>query len=144
MRAGGWSTFRDISAAKTNWVQAREIADQLPAEDPNRLAMQIAPRTLLCGTPPASAAPSKTPDSTTCTTCAPPQAGDKVSLAIGMIGLLTALTFNDRITEAARWATECTALIDRRPHPDRRAASRCLRVKYEAGEVIESLRLCNA
>ena len=142
MRAGGWSTFRDISAAKTNWVQAREIADQLPAEDPNRLAMQIAPRTLLCGN---SARIGGTVEDTgfdelhdLCTA-----AGDKVSLAIGMIGLLTALTFNDRITEAARWATECTALIESIGDPTLIVAllPGVLAVKYEAGEVIESLRL---
>ena len=28
---------------------ARQVADQLPIDDPNRLAMRIAPRTLLCG-----------------------------------------------------------------------------------------------
>ena len=88
MRAGGWSTFRDIGAAKTNWVQARRIADQLPADDPNRLAMQIAPRTLLCGHAwriggtVADTGFDKLRD-----LCA--AAGDKMSLAIGMVGLLT-------------------------------------------------------
>ena len=66
MRAAGWSTYRDISAAKTNWQQARRIADQLPADHPDRLGMQIAPRTLLCGNAAASAAPSPTPDSMNC------------------------------------------------------------------------------
>ena len=50
MRAGAWSTHRDIAAARLSWERAREIADALPPDDPERIAMRIAPRTLLCGT----------------------------------------------------------------------------------------------
>ena len=50
MRAATWSTNRDIAAARLSWERAREIADALPADDPDRAAMRIAPRTLLCGT----------------------------------------------------------------------------------------------
>lgn len=39
-------------------------------------------------------------------------AGDKVSLAVGMAGLVQALTFNDRITEAAQLATEFATLVE--------------------------------
>ena len=49
MRAGAWSTHRDIAAANLSWERARRIADALPADDPDRTAMRIAPRTLLCG-----------------------------------------------------------------------------------------------
>ena len=111
MRAAGWSTYRDISAAKTNWVQARQIADQLSADDPDRLAMQIAPRTLLCGN--ACRIGGTVADTgfdelrDLCTA-----AGDKLSLAIGMTGLVTAMIYNDRIAEAAQLATECAALIE--------------------------------
>ena len=49
MRAGTWSTNRDIVAAHTSWRRARAVADRLPENDTaDRLAMQIAPRTLLC------------------------------------------------------------------------------------------------
>ena len=50
MRAATWATNRDINAARLSWERATNIADALPAEDPNRAAMRIAPRTMLCGT----------------------------------------------------------------------------------------------
>ena len=49
MRAATWATNRDINAARLGWERAQKIADALPAEDPNRAAMRIAPRTMLCG-----------------------------------------------------------------------------------------------
>ena len=49
MRAATWATNRDITAARLSWERAQKIADALPAEDPNRAAMRIAPRTMLCG-----------------------------------------------------------------------------------------------
>ena len=48
MRAATWSTNRDITAARLSWERARKIADALPADDPDRAAMRIAPRTMLC------------------------------------------------------------------------------------------------
>ena len=48
MRAATWATNRDIAAARLSWERARKIADALPAEDPERTAMRIAPRTMLC------------------------------------------------------------------------------------------------
>ena len=48
MRAATWSTLRDIAAARLSWERARKIADALPAENPDRAAMRIAPRTMLC------------------------------------------------------------------------------------------------
>jgi hypothetical protein len=49
MRAATWATNRDIAAARLSWERARKIADALPADDPHRAAMRIAPRTMLCG-----------------------------------------------------------------------------------------------
>src|SRR3984957_16942648 len=49
MRAATWATNRDINAARLGWERAQKIADALPTEDPNRTAMRIAPRTMLCG-----------------------------------------------------------------------------------------------
>jgi adenylate cyclase len=48
MRSGAWSQSRDIAAALVSWERAARIADVLPADDPDRLAMRIAPRTRLC------------------------------------------------------------------------------------------------
>jgi adenylate cyclase len=50
MRAGAWSSTRDIRAARTNWRHARDVADRLPAADADRTAMQITARTALCAT----------------------------------------------------------------------------------------------
>src|SRR6185312_16169493 len=49
LRAARWANFRDIGAARLSWERAVEIADALPTDDPNRAAMRIAPRTMLCG-----------------------------------------------------------------------------------------------
>ena len=48
MRAGNWSAARDSYAARMSWQRAREVADRLPADDPERPSMRIAPRTQLC------------------------------------------------------------------------------------------------
>ena len=48
MRAAAWSQARDIAAAVVSWDRAARLADQLPADDADRLAMRIAPRTLSC------------------------------------------------------------------------------------------------
>ena len=50
MRAGAWSTNRDVDAARVSWERARRIADALPDDDPDQLSMRIAPRTMLCAT----------------------------------------------------------------------------------------------
>ena len=142
MRAAGWSTHRDISAAKTNWQQARQIADRLPADDPNRLAMQIAPRALLClninriGGTVADTEFDELRD--LCTA-----AGDMLSLSIAMTGKVMALTFNDRITEAAQLATECAALIESVGDPALTVAllPAAMQAKYHAGEAVNTLRL---
>ena len=48
MRAAAWSTNRDVGAARVSWERARRIADALPVDSPDRAAMRIAPRTMLC------------------------------------------------------------------------------------------------
>jgi hypothetical protein len=48
MRAATWATSRDIRAAQLSWERATKIADALAADDPNRAAMRIAPRAMLC------------------------------------------------------------------------------------------------
>ena len=48
MRAAKWATNRDIAAARLSWGRAQTIADALPAGEPDRAAMRIAPRMMLC------------------------------------------------------------------------------------------------
>ncbi|MGA7054741.1 MAG: adenylate/guanylate cyclase domain-containing protein [Mycobacterium sp.] len=142
MRSAAWSNYRDVGAAKTSWQRARQIADRLPADDSNRLRMQIAPRALLCGNAyriGGDVADTGFDELRELTAAA----GDKLSLAIGMTGLLTALSINDRIAEAARLATECAALIESIGEPALIVGllTGPMQAKFQAGEAIELLRL---
>ena len=87
MRAATWATNRDINAARLSWERAQRIADALPADDPNRTAMRIAPRTMLCGIAwrvHEHVAGDRFEELREL--CA--AAGDKASLAIAMAGLV--------------------------------------------------------
>src|SRR5271166_418458 len=112
MRAGAWSADRDVGAARVSWERARRIADALPAEDPNRAAMRIAPRTMLCATAWQARAvhESRGRFAELRELCS--AAGDKVSLAIAMTGLATELMFAGRAREGSRLASEQMALLE--------------------------------
>ena len=142
MRAGGWSAFRDIRAARTNWQRARQAADRLPADTPFRAAMQIAPRNLLCGTlwrTGGSIADTGFDELRELCTAAE----DKVSLAIGMTGFIMALTFHNRFREAAQVASEQSELLESIGDPTLTVALlfAAIYAKCQAGEMIEALRL---
>jgi class 3 adenylate cyclase len=111
MRAATWATNRDITAARLSWERAQQIADALPADDPNRTAMRIAPRTMLCGIAyriHVGVAGARFDElRQLCTT-----AGDKASLAIAMAGLVMDHTFQDRMREASQLASEAMTLIE--------------------------------
>ena len=111
MRAATWATNRDIAAARLGWERARTIADALPAEDPGRAAMRIAPRTMLCATAwRANVNVSGARFDELRELCT--AAGDKASLAIGMAGLVMDHAFQGRLREASRLASEAMALIE--------------------------------
>ncbi len=111
MRAASWATNRDINAARLSWERAQKIADELPAEDPNRAAMRIAPRTMLCGIAwhvHMNVAGGRFEElRELCAT-----AGDKASLAIAMAGLVVDHSFAGRTREASQLASEHMALIE--------------------------------
>jgi hypothetical protein len=111
MRAATWATYRDIAAARLSWERARRIADALPAEDPNRAAMRIAPRTMLCAIAwrtHVNVAGDRFDELREL--CA--AAGDKASLAIAMAGLVMDHAYRDRVREASQLASEAWALIE--------------------------------
>jgi class 3 adenylate cyclase len=111
MRAATWATNRDIAAARLSWERAETIADALPTEDPNRAAMRIAPRTMLCGIAfrvHVNVAGARFDELREL--CA--AAGDKASLAIGMAGLVIDHVFQDRLRQASQLASEAWALIE--------------------------------
>jgi len=111
MRAATWATNRDISAARLSWERARRIADALPADDPHRAALRIAPRTMLCGTAwrvHDHAARDRFEELRELCNAV----GDKASLAIGMAGLVMDHAFQARMREASQLASEAMALLE--------------------------------
>ena len=112
MRAAAWSTNRDLVAARLSWERARQIADALPADDPDQLSMRIAPRTMLCATDwqAREVQESRSRFAELRELCT--AAGDKVSLAIGMTGLATELIYAGRAREGSRLASEQMALLE--------------------------------
>jgi adenylate cyclase len=111
MRAGTWSAFRDMVAAQTSWRRAQQVADRLPQDDRDRVAMRIAPRTLLCATAyrmgGSGASTGFDELRELCTAAA-----DQQSLAIGMAGLLTWQTMKAHRREASQLADELVGLLE--------------------------------
>src|SRR5271170_4271430 len=111
LRAGAWATSRDIVAARRSWERARTIAESVPAEDLDRSAMRIAPRTMLCGT--ARRVQEHVVDARfdeLRELCA--AAGDKASLVIGMAGLVMDNAYQGRMRKASQLASEVMTLIE--------------------------------
>ena len=142
MRAGGWLTHRDITAARASWRHARDVADRLPDADIDRAARRIAPRTLLCASAwltGGSMADTGFDELRGLATAA----GDKVSLAMGMAGWLPALIVHARFEEASRLATELTSLLESIGDPMLTLGLLygALAAKYERAEMTEVVQL---
>jgi class 3 adenylate cyclase len=111
MRAATRLSNRDIVGARASWARAREVADLLPADDPGRMSMRIAPRTMLCAT--AVQVGGWSADigfdelRALCTAAA-----DQKSLAFGMAGVVPAEVMNAHRREASRLATELVQLLE--------------------------------
>jgi class 3 adenylate cyclase len=111
MRAATWATNRDIGAARVSWERARQIADALPDDNPDRTAMRVAPRTMLCGTAfraHVTVAGARFEELRELCTAI----GDKASLAIAMAGLVIDHAHQGRMREASQLASEHMALIE--------------------------------
>ncbi|OBJ50008.1 AAA family ATPase [Mycobacterium sp. 1423905.2] len=111
MRAATWVTNRDVNAAHLSWERAQMIADSLPAADPDRATMRIAPRRMLCATAwrvherVAGARFKELRE-----LCG--EVGDKASLAIATAGLGHDCLYQGMIAEASRLASEAWDLIE--------------------------------
>jgi class 3 adenylate cyclase len=141
MRAATWATNRDINAARLGWERAQKIADALPGEDPNRAAMRIAPRTMLCGIAwrvHENVAGDHFDELRALCTAA----GDKASLAIGMAGLVIDHAFQARVREASQLASETWTLIESVGDPTLMVGLSFIPIyaKIESGEVSDVLR----
>jgi class 3 adenylate cyclase len=145
MRAAAWATNRDIAAARLSWERATRIADALPAEDPDRAAMCIAPRTMLCGIAfrvHVNVAGDRFDELRELCTAA----GDKASLAIAMAGLVMDHAFQDRLREASQLASEAMALAESVDDPTLTVGLSLPLVyaKIESGELRDVLRWSQA
>ena len=142
MRAGRWSSGRDIRAARISWDRARRVADALPNSDPERTALRIAPRMVLCGsTWRVGGGLADTGFDELRTLCE--SVGDELSLAIGMYGQVVALSFQHRYREAALLASEQFALIEKSPDATRAVGviHGTVLAKLHAGEALEAYRV---
>jgi class 3 adenylate cyclase len=142
MRAAKWATYRDIAAARLSWESAARIADALPADEPYRAAMCIAPRTMLCGIA-WRVHVNNVEDRFDEMRKLCSAAGDKASLAIAMAGLVVDHTFQDRVREASRLASEAITLIESIGDPTLMVGLSFtpIRAKMASGEWSEMLRL---
>jgi adenylate cyclase len=141
MRAGGWSNNRDNAAAQLSWERARQVADALPDDYPNRSDMRIAPRSLLCSNAFRRFHPdlSERFDELRELCMA---AGDKASLAIGMAGLTMEHMLHGQIFDASRQASELMAIVESIGDPALTVAlttPACV-AKLQAAEAAEVLR----
>jgi adenylate cyclase len=142
MRAATWVTNRDITAARISWQRARQLADRLPADDPDRASMGIAPRTLLCGsTWRVGGSVADTGFEELRQLCR--ASGDKASLAIAMAGLLMTQTFYHQYRESSRLASEQAELLESIGDPTMTVGLLygAILAKLEAGEAVEAMRL---
>lgn len=112
MRAGAWSTNRDLVAARGSWERARRIADAMPADSPDQLSMRIAPRTMLCATDWQAREVQESRSRFEELRALCDAAGDNVSLAIGMTALATELLYAGRSREGAQLASQQMALFE--------------------------------
>ena len=142
MRAGGWAATRDVVAAWASWERARQVAEAMPADDADRTAMRIAARTLLCGNAfRVHVDMSAGLVEELRELCA--AAGDKPSLAIGMVGLGQEHMRHGRVREASRLASETMALVESIGDATLTVALSlaAIATKSETGEVTDMLRL---
>ena len=141
MRAGDWSSSRDVRAARISWERARRVADALPANDPERTAMRIAPRTALCAsTWRVGLGVADTGFDELRGLCA--SAGDDLSLAIAMFGQVTGLNLEHRHREASVLASEQIRLLEESPDALRAVGviHGAVLAKVLAGEAVEAYR----
>ena len=141
MRAGAWSTRRDIAAARASWERARRIADVLPDDDPDRTTMRIAPRTKVCGSAWRGVQPNIANRFDELRELCTP-VGDNVSLVIGMTALAFEHMFYGRMREASRLASEQMALLESVDDPTTTigAATVPISIKYQTGQMADVLR----
>ena len=145
MRAGAWSTHRDITAAQLSWERARQVADALPADDPDRTAMRIAPRSALC----SNAWRRFHPDISDRfeelrALCL--DTGDKASMATAMVGMTLENLLQGNVGDASRSASEYMAIVESISDPSLTIglSFAAIVAKYQSVELVDMLRWTQA
>ncbi len=112
MRAAEWLRPRDLSAARAHWESARHIADELPDDHDDVIAMRIAPRTMLISTALFVGSDADIDEHYREFRDLTTQTGDLTSLAIATAGLIFSFAVNDnRVPEAAALASELEDMV---------------------------------
>lgn len=110
MKAAEWASCRDMTAARSSWERAITVADMLPYDEPARMNMRIAPRTLLCQS--GYRGDFEVSDDhfdelqQLCTA-----SGDKKALFIAMTALVMRHVHLGKVKEASELASDAMALI---------------------------------
>ena len=112
LRAAEWLRPRDLAAARTQWESARTIADRLPDDRDDIVAMRIAPRTMLISTALFVGSDADTDERYREFRDLTTQTGDLTSLAIATAGLIFSFAVNDnRVPEAEALASELEDMV---------------------------------
>jgi adenylate cyclase len=112
LRAAEWLRPRDLLAGRAEWETARRIADRLPDDHDDVIAMRIAPRTMLMSTMLYVGDDVDTNDRYREFRDLAMQTGDLRSLALGMAGRIFSFSVNDsRVPEAAMLASELEDMV---------------------------------
>jgi adenylate cyclase len=144
MRAGAWSLSRDIAAAHVSWGRARQLADNLPTDHPNRTEARIASRAQISATAwraGGSGAESGFEELRDLCTAV----GDQRSLAMGMAGQIITLEVQNRRREASQLGAELTSVLERIGDPALTVAAGMSAVvaKFWTAEMTELLRVAD-
>jgi adenylate cyclase len=144
MRAGAWSLSRDITAAHTSWARARQLADNLPTDHPNRTEWRIVSRAQITATAwRAGGSGAESGYEELRDLCV--AVGDQRSLAMGMAGQIITLEVQNRRREASQLGAELTALLERIGDPALTVAAGVSLVvaKFWTAEMTELLRVAD-
>jgi adenylate cyclase len=112
LRAAEWLRPRDLPAARAQWENARRIADELPDDHDDVIAMRIAPRTMLISTAVFVGSDADIDERYREFRDLTTRTGDLTSLAIATAGLIFSFAANDnRVPEAAALASELEDMV---------------------------------
>jgi adenylate cyclase len=112
LRAAEWLRPRDLPAARAQMENARRIADELPDDHDDVIAMRIAPRTMLISTTLYIGSNADIDERYREFRDLTTQTGDLTSLAIATAGLIFSFAVNDnRVPEAATLASELEDMV---------------------------------